>query len=171
MSLPRGLQRAVQTHHSFQCKAFVTSGRADGVRSWDATCVTPVGLSLGNKFPPVLTAPTCLGVPGLNAVRRWETQTLKPSLPDFFFFPIFGWDAHSPSVFSPALAAMPTPFLAPFSLQLKKLLLSPSPPSCEVQRDGSARRPGTPKSRPARPCTKVLPLAPTTIIYSFLAVR
>ncbi|XP_015497648.1 peroxisome proliferator-activated receptor gamma coactivator 1-beta [Parus major] len=38
---------------------------------------------------------------------------------------------------------------------LKKLLLSPSPPSCEAQRDGSARRPGTPKSRPARPCTKV----------------
>ncbi|XP_066833270.1 peroxisome proliferator-activated receptor gamma coactivator 1-beta isoform X2 [Anser cygnoides] len=41
--------------------------------------------------------------------------------------------------------------------QLKKLLLSPShaPPSCEAQRDGSARRPGTPKSRPSRPCTKV----------------
>ncbi|NWZ73304.1 PRGC2 protein, partial [Acrocephalus arundinaceus] len=38
---------------------------------------------------------------------------------------------------------------------LKKLLLSPSPLSCEAQRDGSARRPGTPKSRPARPCTKV----------------
>ncbi|XP_064376949.1 peroxisome proliferator-activated receptor gamma coactivator 1-beta [Dromaius novaehollandiae] len=39
---------------------------------------------------------------------------------------------------------------------LKKLLLSPShvPPSCEAQRDGSARRPGTPKSRPTRPCTK-----------------
>ncbi|NXQ58582.1 PRGC2 protein, partial [Anthoscopus minutus] len=38
---------------------------------------------------------------------------------------------------------------------LKKLLLSPSPPSCEAQRDGSAWRPGTPKSRPTRPCTKV----------------
>lgn len=50
-------------------------------------------------------------------------------------------------------------FSCRFSLQLKKLLLSPShvPPSCEAQRDGSARRPGTPKSRPARPCTKVLP--------------
>lgn len=49
-------------------------------------------------------------------------------------------------------------FSCRFSLQLKKLLLSPShvPPSCEAQRDGSARRPGTPKSRPARPCTKVL---------------
>ncbi|XP_009863849.1 PREDICTED: peroxisome proliferator-activated receptor gamma coactivator 1-beta, partial [Apaloderma vittatum] len=42
---------------------------------------------------------------------------------------------------------------------LKKLLLSPShvPPSCEAQRDGSARRPGTPKSRPSRPCTKTNP--------------
>lgn len=50
-------------------------------------------------------------------------------------------------------------FSCRFSLQLKKLLLSPShvPPSCEAQRDGSARRPGTPKSRPPRPCTKVLP--------------
>lgn len=50
-------------------------------------------------------------------------------------------------------------FSCRFSLQLKKLLLSPShvPPSCEAQRDGSARRPGTPKSRPTRPCTKVLP--------------
>ncbi|NXW65040.1 PRGC2 protein, partial [Eurystomus gularis] len=40
---------------------------------------------------------------------------------------------------------------------LKKLLLSPShvPPSCEAQRDGSTRRPGTSKSRPTRPCTKV----------------
>uniref|UniRef100_A0A452HQK7 RRM domain-containing protein n=1 Tax=Gopherus agassizii TaxID=38772 RepID=A0A452HQK7_9SAUR len=41
-------------------------------------------------------------------------------------------------------------------LQLKKLLLSPShmPPSCEAQREGSARRQGPPKSRPQRPCTK-----------------
>ncbi|XP_044884409.1 peroxisome proliferator-activated receptor gamma coactivator 1-beta [Mauremys mutica] len=39
---------------------------------------------------------------------------------------------------------------------LKKLLLSPShvPPSCEAQREGSARRQGPPKSRPQRPCTK-----------------
>uniref|UniRef100_A0A8B9FD16 PPARG coactivator 1 beta n=1 Tax=Amazona collaria TaxID=241587 RepID=A0A8B9FD16_9PSIT len=50
-------------------------------------------------------------------------------------------------------------FSCRFSLQLKKLLLSPShvPPSCEAQRDGGARRLGTPKSRPTRPCTKVLP--------------
>ncbi|XP_027538496.1 peroxisome proliferator-activated receptor gamma coactivator 1-beta [Neopelma chrysocephalum] len=50
----------------------------------------------------------------------------------------------------------PAPEFDELSL-LKKLLLSPShvPPSCEAQRDGSARRPGTPKSRPARPCTKV----------------
>ncbi|XP_010000365.1 PREDICTED: peroxisome proliferator-activated receptor gamma coactivator 1-beta [Chaetura pelagica] len=50
----------------------------------------------------------------------------------------------------------PAPEFDELSL-LKKLLLSPShvPPSCEAQRDGSARRPGTPKSRPARPCAKV----------------
>ncbi|XP_064885543.1 peroxisome proliferator-activated receptor gamma coactivator 1-beta [Columba livia] len=50
----------------------------------------------------------------------------------------------------------PAPEFDELSL-LKKLLLSPShvPPSCEAQRDGSARRPGTPKSRPPRPCTKV----------------
>ncbi|KAM6055517.1 peroxisome proliferator-activated receptor gamma coactivator 1-beta [Theristicus caerulescens] len=50
----------------------------------------------------------------------------------------------------------PAPEFDELSL-LKKLLLSPShvPPSCEAQRDGSARRPGTLKSRPARPCTKV----------------
>ncbi|KAM7100375.1 LOW QUALITY PROTEIN: peroxisome proliferator-activated receptor gamma coactivator 1-beta [Ciconia maguari] len=50
----------------------------------------------------------------------------------------------------------PAPEFDELSL-LKKLLLSPShtPPSCEAQRDGSARRLGTPKSRPARPCTKV----------------
>ncbi|XP_029816048.1 peroxisome proliferator-activated receptor gamma coactivator 1-beta [Manacus vitellinus] len=50
----------------------------------------------------------------------------------------------------------PAPEFDELSL-LKKLLLSPShvPPSCEAQRDGTARRPGTPKSRPARPCTKV----------------
>ncbi|NXJ81137.1 PRGC2 protein, partial [Trogon melanurus] len=50
----------------------------------------------------------------------------------------------------------PAPEFDELSL-LKKLLLSPShvPPSCEAQWDGSARRPGTPKSRPTRPCTKV----------------
>ncbi|NXW94061.1 PRGC2 protein, partial [Alopecoenas beccarii] len=50
----------------------------------------------------------------------------------------------------------PAPEFDELSL-LKKLLLSPShvPPSCEAQRDGSARRPGTPKSRPTRPYTKV----------------
>ncbi|XP_053935553.1 peroxisome proliferator-activated receptor gamma coactivator 1-beta [Cuculus canorus] len=50
----------------------------------------------------------------------------------------------------------PVPEFDELSL-LKKLLLSPShvPPSCEAQRDGSARRLGTPKSRPTRPCTKV----------------
>lgn len=50
----------------------------------------------------------------------------------------------------------PAPEFDELSL-LKKLLLSPShvPPSCEAQRDGSTRRPGTPKSRPTRPCTKV----------------
>ncbi|NXS74025.1 PRGC2 protein, partial [Pandion haliaetus] len=50
----------------------------------------------------------------------------------------------------------PAPEFDELSL-LKKLLLSPShvPPSCEAQRDGSARRPGTSKSRPTRPCTKV----------------
>ncbi|XP_061858886.1 peroxisome proliferator-activated receptor gamma coactivator 1-beta [Colius striatus] len=50
----------------------------------------------------------------------------------------------------------PAPEFDELSL-LKKLLLSPShvPPGCEAQRDGSTRRPGTPKSRPARPCTKV----------------
>ncbi|NXG84772.1 PRGC2 protein, partial [Stercorarius parasiticus] len=50
----------------------------------------------------------------------------------------------------------PAPEFDELSL-LKKLLLSPShvPPSCEAQRDGSARRPGTPKSRPTRPCAKV----------------
>ncbi|XP_076219988.1 peroxisome proliferator-activated receptor gamma coactivator 1-beta-like [Aptenodytes patagonicus] len=50
----------------------------------------------------------------------------------------------------------PAPEFDELSL-LKKLLLSPShvPPSCEAQRDGSTRRPGTPKSRPARPCAKV----------------
>ncbi|KFO93958.1 Peroxisome proliferator-activated receptor gamma coactivator 1-beta, partial [Buceros rhinoceros silvestris] len=50
----------------------------------------------------------------------------------------------------------PAPEFDELSL-LKKLLLSPShvPPSCEVQRDGSARRLGTPKSRPPRPCTKM----------------
>ncbi|NXC38183.1 PRGC2 protein, partial [Penelope pileata] len=47
----------------------------------------------------------------------------------------------------------PAPEVDELSL-LKKLLLSPSPPSCEAHRDGSARRPGTPKSRPSRPCTK-----------------
>ncbi|XP_074772267.1 peroxisome proliferator-activated receptor gamma coactivator 1-beta [Athene noctua] len=50
----------------------------------------------------------------------------------------------------------PAPEFDELSL-LKKLLLSPShvPPSCEAQRDGSTRRLGTPKSRPARPYTKV----------------
>ncbi|NXH58773.1 PRGC2 protein, partial [Rhabdornis inornatus] len=73
-------------------------------------------------------------------------------------------DTLNPATTSPAPSPKPTapvtggPPPAPecdeLSL-LKKLLLSPSPPSCEVQRDGSTRRPGTPKSRPARPCTKV----------------
>ncbi|NXC88259.1 PRGC2 protein, partial [Cercotrichas coryphoeus] len=73
-------------------------------------------------------------------------------------------DTLNPATTSPAPSPKPTapvtggPPPAPecdeLSL-LKKLLLSPSPPSCEGQRDGSARRPGTPKSRPARPCTKV----------------
>ncbi|NWT75819.1 PRGC2 protein, partial [Prunella himalayana] len=73
-------------------------------------------------------------------------------------------DTLSPATTSPAPSPKPTapvtggPPPAPecdeLSL-LKKLLLSPSPPSCEAQRDGSARRPGTPKSRPPRPCTKV----------------
>ncbi|XP_019361534.1 PREDICTED: peroxisome proliferator-activated receptor gamma coactivator 1-beta [Gavialis gangeticus] len=50
----------------------------------------------------------------------------------------------------------PAPEVDELSL-LKKLLLSPThvPPSCEAQRDGSARRHGTPKSRPQRSCTKV----------------
>ncbi|NWU63045.1 PRGC2 protein, partial [Pterocles burchelli] len=50
----------------------------------------------------------------------------------------------------------PAPEFDELSL-LKKLLLSPSHVSlsCEAQRDGSARHPGAPKSRPARPCTKV----------------
>ncbi|KAM4653512.1 peroxisome proliferator-activated receptor gamma coactivator 1-beta [Amazona ochrocephala] len=50
----------------------------------------------------------------------------------------------------------PAPEFDELSL-LKKLLLSPShvPPSCEAQRDGGARRLGTPKSRPTRPCIKV----------------
>ncbi|NXT67073.1 PRGC2 protein, partial [Chaetops frenatus] len=72
-------------------------------------------------------------------------------------------DTLNPATTSPAPSPKPTapvtggPPPAPecdeLSL-LKKLLLSPSPPSCEAQRDGSSRRPGTPKSRPSRPCTK-----------------
>ncbi|XP_068554750.1 peroxisome proliferator-activated receptor gamma coactivator 1-beta isoform X1 [Anas acuta] len=65
--------------------------------------------------------------------------------------------APSPKPAAPVLGGPPlAPEVDELSL-LKKLLLSPShaPPSCEAQRDGSARRPGTPKSRPSRPCTKV----------------
>lgn len=162
-------------------KPLSPQGSSDGLRSWDATaarvCLTRVGLPLGSKFPLVLTALTCLGVPGLNAVgtglhtatRRREILTL--TLLAWYFVP-HSWVGCSvidvltreprgcgpPGVFScPRCDA--DSFSRPFSLQLKKLLLSPSPPSCEAQRDGSVRRPGTPKSRPARPCTKVLPRA------------
>ncbi|KAM6322542.1 peroxisome proliferator-activated receptor gamma coactivator 1-beta [Podargus strigoides] len=65
--------------------------------------------------------------------------------------------APSPKPTAPVMGGpSPAPEFDELSL-LKKLLLSPShvPPSCEAQRDGSARRPGTPKSRPARSCTKV----------------
>ncbi|NXD67918.1 PRGC2 protein, partial [Eolophus roseicapillus] len=65
--------------------------------------------------------------------------------------------APSPKPTAPVMGGpSPAPEFDELSL-LKKLLLSPShvPPSCEAQRDGSARRPGTPKSRPTRPCTKV----------------
>ncbi|NWH56743.1 PRGC2 protein, partial [Geococcyx californianus] len=65
--------------------------------------------------------------------------------------------APSPKPTAPVMGGPPpAPEFDELSL-LKKLLLSPShvPPSCEAQRDGSTRRPGTPKSRPTRPCTKV----------------
>ncbi|NXV11176.1 PRGC2 protein, partial [Cepphus grylle] len=65
--------------------------------------------------------------------------------------------APSPKPTAPVMGGPPpAPEFDELSL-LKKLLLSPShvPPSCEAQRDGNAWRPGTPKSRPIRPCTKV----------------
>ncbi|XP_010184419.1 PREDICTED: peroxisome proliferator-activated receptor gamma coactivator 1-beta, partial [Mesitornis unicolor] len=65
--------------------------------------------------------------------------------------------APSPKPTAPVMGGPPpAPEFDELSL-LKKLLLSPSHVSlsCEAQRDGSARHPGTPKSRPARPCAKV----------------
>uniref|UniRef100_A0A8C8RK21 PPARG coactivator 1 beta n=1 Tax=Pelusios castaneus TaxID=367368 RepID=A0A8C8RK21_9SAUR len=65
--------------------------------------------------------------------------------------------APSPKPVAPILGGPPlAPEVDELSL-LKKLLLSPShmPPSCEAQREGSARRQGPPKSRPQRPCSKV----------------
>ncbi|NXE42492.1 PRGC2 protein, partial [Ptilorrhoa leucosticta] len=84
---------------------------------------------------------------GLAAFRTMEEgDTLNPATTS---------PAPSPKPTAPVTGGPPpAPECDELSL-LKKLLLSPSPPSCEAQRDGSARRPGTPKSRPARPCTKV----------------
>ncbi|NXQ08944.1 PRGC2 protein, partial [Vidua macroura] len=84
---------------------------------------------------------------GLAAFRTMEEgDTLNPATTS---------PAPSPKPTAPVTGGPPpAPECDELSL-LKKLLLSPSPPSCEAQRDGSARRPGTPKSRPPRPCTKV----------------
>ncbi|NWV79742.1 PRGC2 protein, partial [Dasyornis broadbenti] len=84
---------------------------------------------------------------GLAAFRTMEEgDTLNPATTS---------PAPSPKPTAPVTGGPPpAPECDELSL-LKKLLLSPSPLSCEAQRDGSARRPGTPKSRPARPCTKV----------------
>ncbi|NXB06762.1 PRGC2 protein, partial [Cnemophilus loriae] len=84
---------------------------------------------------------------GLAAFRTMEEgDTLNPATTS---------PAPSPKPTAPVTGGPPpAPECDELSL-LKKLLLSPSPPSCEAQRDGSARHPGTPKSRPARPCTKV----------------
>ncbi|NWR24538.1 PRGC2 protein, partial [Emberiza fucata] len=83
---------------------------------------------------------------GLAAFRTMEEgDTLSPATTS---------PAPSPKPTAPVTGGPPAPEGDELSL-LKKLLLSPSPPSCEAQRDGSARRPGTPKSRPPRPCTKV----------------
>ncbi|NXB24152.1 PRGC2 protein, partial [Rhagologus leucostigma] len=84
---------------------------------------------------------------GLAAFRTMEEgDTLNPATTS---------PAPSPKPTAPVTGGPPpAPECDELSL-LKKLLLSPSPPSCEAQRDGSARRPGTPKSRPTRPCTKV----------------
>ncbi|NXB60510.1 PRGC2 protein, partial [Struthidea cinerea] len=84
---------------------------------------------------------------GLAAFRTMEEgDTLNPATTS---------PAPSPKPTAPVTGGPPpAPECDELSL-LKKLLLSPSPPSCEAQRDGSTRRPGTPKSRPARPCTKV----------------
>ncbi|NWI00132.1 PRGC2 protein, partial [Tichodroma muraria] len=84
---------------------------------------------------------------GLAAFRTMEEgDTLNPATTS---------PAPSPKPTAPVTGGPPpAPECDELSL-LKKLLLSPSPPSCEAQRDGSARRPETPKSRPARPCTKV----------------
>ncbi|XP_030911089.1 peroxisome proliferator-activated receptor gamma coactivator 1-beta [Geospiza fortis] len=83
---------------------------------------------------------------GLAAFRTMEEgDTLSPATTS---------PAPSPKPTAPVTGGPPAPEGDELSL-LKKLLLSPSPPSCEAQRDGSARRPGTPKSRPPRPCTKL----------------
>jgi len=126
----------------------------------------PAWGSLGMRVNAVEMAPTPSGLHA--AAGRWETP---PCL--FILLPPFSGrmlsNGHAQRRCEPRGCGPAGAFSCPrcdadsfscrFSLQLKKLLLSPShvPPSCEAQRDGSARRPGTPKSRAARSCTKVLP--------------
>lgn len=159
----------------------------DGMTS--PVCLMGVGMPLGSKFLHVFSPTCLwnLGDVGdccedsLDTLKAAHSRAPAPAATGrlgthrclFTFPPLFwGWmlshrhaqrrcepRGYSPTGNFSCPRCDADSFSCRFSLQLKKLLLSPShvPPSCEAQRDGSARRPGTPKSRPPRPCTKVLP--------------